>query len=177
MAIMSLYVPSMLENVTLDTISRIFAILDLGLVSRVDFRYKENGAKSAYIHFSYWFDTVASQNLREKIIRNESPVRLVYDEPHYWILLENKSKKIPFQRRERINLIGLETEIPETPETEIPETPETEIPETRNLSLIEPIFYRDHRNPQSPPTRPIDAFKYYRTTKLEQFLRRNMYKL
>jgi hypothetical protein len=112
--------------------------------------------------------------LREKIIRNESPVRLVYDEPHYWILLENKSKKIPFQRRERINLIGLEI-----PETEMPETPETEIPETRNTILFvpEPRLYCGHRDPQSPPTRPIDAFKYYRTTKLEQFLRRNMYKL
>jgi hypothetical protein len=63
---------------------------------------------SAYIHFEYWYDTVVSTSFQERVRNPEKEARLVYDEPWYWIVLENRgSKTISGTRKLRINLTDM----------------------------------------------------------------------
>jgi hypothetical protein len=60
---------------------------------------------AAYIHFEYWYDTVTSQSFQERVRNPEKEARLVYDEPWYWIVLENHgAKSVPGTRKLRVNL-------------------------------------------------------------------------
>ena len=51
---MSLYIPSVTSNTTEEQIKHVFKMLDLGVVSRVDFVEKDNGNSMAFVHFEYW---------------------------------------------------------------------------------------------------------------------------
>jgi hypothetical protein len=60
---------------------------------------------SAYIHFEYWYDTVVSASFQERVRNPDKEARLVYDEPWYWIVLENRGSK--GARKLRINLTDM----------------------------------------------------------------------
>lgn len=75
-------------------------MLELGDVSSVDFIRKQgkygNNFHAAYIHFNHWYNGVAAQNLKERILNPGKEARIVYDDPWFWIVLENNSfKKTP----------------------------------------------------------------------------------
>ncbi len=94
---MSLYIPHVFANISKERIVKIFEILSLGKVRDVDFVSKMGNSgsyNSAYLHFDYWYDNVASQNFRERVKAENKEARIVYDDPWYWIVLQNKSKKI-----------------------------------------------------------------------------------
>lgn len=114
---MSLYIPRVFTNISKERIMDTFdAKLDIGKVSSVDLIPKEgkNGDyyNSAYIHFDFWYDNNHTRNIQEKI-RSGKETRIVYDDPWYWIILENHAVKTPNQRRLRIDLTGLKPEKPE----------------------------------------------------------------
>ena len=105
----SLYIPQVFSNYTKGDVAEAFEGLYIGKVSKVDFvlkRGKDNKAfNSAYIHFDYWYDNVAAVNFQARVLDPNQEARLIYDEPWYWIVLENKGKKhIPGDRKARINL-------------------------------------------------------------------------
>jgi hypothetical protein len=116
---MSIYIPRIFTNISKERIMDTFdKKLDIGKVSSVDLIPKEgkNGDyyNSAYIHFDFWYDNNHSRNIQEKI-KSGKETRIVYDDPWYWIILENHAVKTP-NRKLRIDLTGLKPEKPEKPE-------------------------------------------------------------
>ena len=108
---MSLYIPHVFANISKKMVAETFENLRIGNVKRVDFVYKmgsNGGFNAVYIHFNYWYDNVAACNFQERVLDPNREARIVYDEPWYWIVLENKTKKVDSTKRKpRINLEAL----------------------------------------------------------------------
>jgi len=90
---LSLFIPHMFPNITEDRIASIFNTYSIGFVSRVDFVGKtdKNGKfyNAAYVHFDAWFNNSAVENFQERVLNPNKEARIVYDDPWYWIVLEN----------------------------------------------------------------------------------------
>jgi hypothetical protein len=90
----SLYIAHVFPNIHKKKIAQIFEKMFLANIKSIDFVTKigKNGNpyNSAYIHIDSWFDNRAAKHFQEKI-RSNSEALLVYDEPWYWIVNENKS--------------------------------------------------------------------------------------
>ena len=89
---MSLYIPSVTSKTTEEQIKRVFKVLDLGVVSRVDFVEKDNGNSMAFVHFEYWLLNNSSYHLQERI-QIEGQAKIVYNDPYYWIVMENSNPR------------------------------------------------------------------------------------
>jgi hypothetical protein len=121
----SLYIPHIFANFSKKDVTDIFESLNIGKVDKIDFIAKlgKDGKEynAAYIHFDYWYNNQASVNFQNRVLNPEEEARLIYDEPWYWIVLENKGQKIqPGQRKTRINLgdlnaISSKSNCPPTP--------------------------------------------------------------
>ena len=107
----SLYIPHVFANISKKMVADTFENLRIGNVKRVDFVHKKssNGDfNAAYIHFNYWCDNVAACNFKDRVLNPNTEARIVYDEPWYWIVLENKRAKVKSSdRKQRINLEAL----------------------------------------------------------------------
>ena len=111
---LSLYIPHVFNNFNEDYIAKVFEKLSLGRVSHVDLIAKldRNGKpyNVAYVHFEEWFDTSAARHFQALVKDPVREARIVYDEPWYWIILENKGKKhVAGERKQRINLLDEDT--------------------------------------------------------------------
>jgi len=93
------------------TVSDTFENLKIGSVKRVDFVHKRNTGgeyNAVYIHFNYWYDNIAARNFQERVLDVNREARIVYDEPWYWIVLENKgAKAVSNKRKPRIDIEAL----------------------------------------------------------------------
>lgn len=108
---MSLYIPHIFPNYTKEDVIQVFENL-LGKIKNIDFVSKmgQDGKEfnAAYVHFDEWYDTIAARNFQAKVQDPAKEARLVYDEPWYWIVLENKARKYtPGERKPRIDLTDL----------------------------------------------------------------------
>jgi hypothetical protein len=114
---MSLYIPHVFSNISCEKIIKTFESLGLGRVDKVDFVSKMGKTgeyNAAYIHFEYWYKTDAAQIFQDRVKNPNKEARIVYDDPWYWIVLENKSRKfVPVSRKERLTIqtSGFETPI------------------------------------------------------------------
>ena len=90
---MSLFIPRVFSTITEERVKKTFESLDLGKVKRVDFVAKLGGYNSVYVHFEYWYNTSTVQNFQDRVRNVDKPARIVYDDPWFWIVLENKTKK------------------------------------------------------------------------------------
>ena len=94
---LSIYIPRVFPNITKARIAAIFQNLDLGVVRQVDLVGRENANNEpynmAFIHMRSWSDSVASQNFQERLLDQSREARIVYDDPWYWIVLENRNPK------------------------------------------------------------------------------------
>ena len=105
----SLYIPHVFPNFTKEDVMEVFENQKIGKVSHVDFVSKmgQDGKayNAAYIHFEFWCDTIANRNFQARICDPTKEARVVYDEPWYWIVLENKARKYAAgERKPRIDL-------------------------------------------------------------------------
>jgi len=105
----SLYIPHVFSNYEKEDIKNVFEKLKIGNVKNIDLISKmgKDGKtfNTAYIHFNYWYDTKEATELQENIFNSNKDARLVYDNPWFWIVLENKAKKfVSGERKTRINL-------------------------------------------------------------------------
>ena len=105
----SLYIPHIFANFGKDFVAQVFEDLNIGNVKNIDFISKcgQDGKEynAAYIHFTEWYDTIASHNFQARVVDPIKEARVVYDEPWYWIVLENKARKYsPGERKPRIDL-------------------------------------------------------------------------
>jgi hypothetical protein len=105
----SLYIPHVFANITKNRIVETFEKLRIGSINRIDFvnkKSKNSNFNSVYIHFSQWYDNVASRNFQERVLDPNMEARIVYDEPWFWIVLENKGQKAG-DRKRSVNLDAL----------------------------------------------------------------------
>lgn len=104
---MSLYIPSVTSNTSEDEIKHVFKLLDLGIVSRVDFVEKDNGNSMAFVHFEYWLLNNSSYHLQERI-HIEGQAKIVYNDPYYWIVMENSKPRTEAEIELENRIHGLE---------------------------------------------------------------------
>jgi hypothetical protein len=91
----SLFIPRVFINIREQRIVKIFHILRIGKVSKIDFVWKRgrNGKpyNSVFVHFDHWYDNTASRNFQARVRDPAQDALLVYDDPWYWVVLENTS--------------------------------------------------------------------------------------
>jgi hypothetical protein len=90
----SLFIPRVFSNIGEERIADKFEEMNVGKVSRVDLvpQYGKN-YNAAYVHFDHWNNNEEARNLQSSILDPEKEARVVYDDPWFWIVLENKSRK------------------------------------------------------------------------------------
>jgi hypothetical protein len=92
----SLYVPHVFANYSKAAVAKIFSEY-VGHVKEVDFVSKKSHDgrpyNAAYIHFHAWHNNHATVNLQARVLDPTQEARIVYDDPWYWIVLENKGQK------------------------------------------------------------------------------------
>ena len=108
----SLYIPRVFANISRETISKVFLDQEIGSVKSVDFIPKMDSHgqyyNCAFVHFDYWFDNIIARNLQSKIRNIGELAKIVYDDPWYWVVFENKTeKRIPNKPKLRIDLSDL----------------------------------------------------------------------
>ena len=105
----SLYIPHVFANITKNKIVETFEKLRIGSINRIDFlnkKSKKSNYNAVYIHFSEWYDNSAARNFQERVLDPNMEARVVYDEPWFWIVLENKRHKAG-DRKRSVNLDAL----------------------------------------------------------------------
>ena len=105
----SLYIPHVFANISKNKIVETFEKLRIGSINRIDFvnkKGKNENFNSVYIHFSQWYDNIASRNFQQRVLDPNMEARVVYHEPWFWIVLENKRHKAG-DRKRSVNLDAL----------------------------------------------------------------------
>jgi hypothetical protein len=115
---MSLFIPHVYANFTSAAVFDIIQDMGIGEVKNVDFVSKigSDGKpyNAVYIHFYQWYDNIVARNFQERVLNPSKEARIMYDDPWYWLVLENKGKKhVPGARKPRIDLDAFTT--PEKP--------------------------------------------------------------
>ena len=88
---MSIYIPSVTPTTTEEQVRKVFYNLLLGQVSRVDFVDRDDSANMmAFVHFDYWYQHPNAFYLQKHILENGQS-RIVYNDPHYWIVMKNNT--------------------------------------------------------------------------------------
>ena len=114
----SLFIPHVYANFTSKAVFDIIQDMGIGEVKNVDFVSKTGSDgkpyNAVYIHFYQWYDNIVARNFQERVLNPSKEARIMYDDPWYWLVLENKGKKhVPGARKPRIDLDAFTT--PEKP--------------------------------------------------------------
>jgi hypothetical protein len=114
----SLFVPHVYSNFTSAKVMEVFNGLHIGEVKSVDLVSKMGSDSkhynAVYVHFTTWYDTKVARDFQERLLDPTKEVKVMYDHPWYWIVLENKGKKhLPGDRKQTIDLGDFNT--PERP--------------------------------------------------------------
>ena len=114
----SLFVPHVYSNFTSAMVTEVFNGLHIGEVKSVDLVPKMGSDSkrynAAYIHFTSWYDTKIAHDFQKRLLDPKQEVKVMYDHPWYWIVLENKGKKhVSGERKQTINIDSFST--PEKP--------------------------------------------------------------
>ena len=115
----SLYIPHIFANFDEDFVKSMFE--EIGKVSRVDLVAKMGKDckpyNAAYIHFEYWYNTAYTVYFQSCVLDPNEDARFVYDDPWYWIVLENKARKfVSGERKIRIDIGELfKADVPSRP--------------------------------------------------------------
>lgn len=90
---MSIYIPSVTPSTTEDGIKEVFYNLWLGQVSRVDFVERDDSDNyMAFVHFDFWYSHANAYYLQKRILEHGQS-RVVYNDPHYWIVMKNSNPR------------------------------------------------------------------------------------
>ena len=105
----SLYIPHIFANFSKEYVAKVFENNEIGQVKNIDFVSKigHDGKpfSAAYIHFDHWINNIIAQNFQDRVLDQNKEARLMYEDPWYWIVLENKARKvISGDRKPRIDL-------------------------------------------------------------------------
>lgn len=139
----SIYIPRVFANISKERMIGIFNLLDIGVVKDIDFiaKFTNKGDKynSAYVHFDYWYDNISNQNLQDRLLnQSDKETRIVYDDPWYWIVLENKAQKKDYSvPNQRINVTGLMEQVKKVREEKEKKMFEPRVLTLKKLNIIE----------------------------------------
>lgn len=90
----SVLIPHVWDNITKEYIITVFEKLNIADVGRVDMIPRDNSTSfMAFVHMNYWYDNIAAQNLRNKILRGDEG-RIVYDDPWHWVIVKAKNPRL-----------------------------------------------------------------------------------
>lgn len=110
----SLFIPHIFANYTKQDVIKVFEEeQQIGKVNHIDFIKKYNNGTeyyAGYIHFDYWNENPVAIQLQEDILDVNKEAHIMYEDPWYWIVLENKTNKQvikPGERKIRIDITGL----------------------------------------------------------------------
>ena len=91
----SVFIPYVFANITPERITHVFETNNLGYVQRVDLvkmiDHKGKMYYRAYVHFDTWFDNTIADNFKGRVLSGGT--RLVYDDPWFWVVLQNTGTK------------------------------------------------------------------------------------
>ena len=94
---LSVFIPYVFSNITKEFIAHSFETNNLGCVQQVDFVKKIDRKgkvyNRAYIHFNFWYDNTVAIHFKERVLSSEKGTRLVYDDPWFWVVLQNTGTK------------------------------------------------------------------------------------
>jgi hypothetical protein len=110
----SLFIPHVYANFTSTMVFDIIQDMGIGEVKNIDFVSKMGSDgkpyNAVYIHFYKWYDNIVAHNFQERLLDPKKEARIMYDDPWYWLVLENKGKKhVPGQRKPTIDLDAFTT--------------------------------------------------------------------
>ena len=136
----SLYIPHVFANFTKEDVAKVFETNRIGKVSYIDFvgKMSQDGKQynSVYVHFENWYDTITSRNFQARVLDPNLEARIVYDDPWYWLVLENKTRKVTPGQRKQCIVIDQPT-IPDPPKlTRQNNYSEHELPTPINLNNL-----------------------------------------
>ena len=119
----SLFIPHVYANFTSAAVFGIIQDMGIGEVKNVDFVSKTGSDgkpyNAVYIHFYQWYDNIVARNFQERVLNPSKEARIMYDDPWYWLVLQNKGKKhVPGDRKPTIDLDAFST--PEKPVAPMP---------------------------------------------------------
>ena len=139
----SLFVPHVYSNFTSAKVMEVFNGLHIGEVKSVDLVSKMGSDNkhynAVYVHFTTWYDTKVARDFQERLLDPKKEVKVMYDHPWYWIVLENKGKKhLPGDRKPTIDLDRNNT--PEKPIVPVLNITPTKIKKTKSvIKLPKPV--------------------------------------
>jgi len=170
----SVFIPRVFPNISKSRIIALFEGLDIAVVDHIDFHPKQNskGEKynSVYVHFKYWLPTDASR-IWENNLRTNKEVKLVYDDPWYWTVLENISTKndnnnikelaaidLPLQKGVKQSTLRISAKAwePKTKKEEPEPLQKKEEPKKEEPEPLQKIFIADVEQ-QKPPVSSVSA--------------------
>lgn len=97
-SLMSLFIPHVFGNIDKEFIMEVFREHQLGNVKSIDFVSKlgKDGHEfnAAYIHMESWETGKAARDFKALVVNQDKEARLIYEEPWYWIVLENTARKV-----------------------------------------------------------------------------------
>jgi len=104
---LSLFIPRVFLNISSERIKGVFESQGFGMIKRVDL-VNQGHYNRVYIHFEEWNNCQPINDFQNRIMNKET-VHIVYDDPFYWIVLENNNNsnnnsKKSQQRKIKINL-------------------------------------------------------------------------
>ena len=91
---LSLFIPRVFTNITSEYIRNIIDKHEYGEVKYIDMipKVDHKGRKynMVYIRFHYWYDTEIVHNFQKRVLNPVKEARIVYDDPYYWVVRQNK---------------------------------------------------------------------------------------
>jgi len=124
----SLFIPHIFANYRKEDVVKVFEDKQIGKVNHIDYIKKFNNNTdyyAAYIHFDYWYENTDALKLHGDVLDAKKEARIMYEEPWYWIVLENKTpQKMNTKsgdRKLRIDIKGLSSSAASvsTPKSEV----------------------------------------------------------
>lgn len=90
----TLYIPDFVHPADLDLIKETFEKLELAKVRKVEFlehleceyNVEPELYGAARVYIDYWYDNGSVSHMQERIKNPNQEARLVYDDPHYWVI-------------------------------------------------------------------------------------------
>lgn len=87
---LSIYVRYVELHVCYKSVAALFKNLDIGIVNNIQFTHRDGKRyKSMCIYFKYWLPTQNAICFQQRILNPELVARIVYDDPHSWIVEKN----------------------------------------------------------------------------------------
>ena len=123
---MSLYIPMVFNHTPTSDIERIFELLEIGKVTKVDRlpvmreELDEEGNvqrkrthDQVFVHLVWRTDSVAAMNLYDKLEVEGQSAKLVYNDPYYWAVYKNRNPEQSVIREQGARIQVLETQVAE----------------------------------------------------------------